>query len=113
MTRYAEGSKLQHIRAFRLLCALVLAGSLAVLPVSAAFAMTHAANAEAGIVASGDDCPCCNPEKAETCFVKCCVQALIVHGTEATKPAPARFDQAAARRSAALALGPDPPPPRS
>lgn len=101
------------MRAFRLLCALVLAAGLTVLPVSAALAMTHAANAEVGMMAPGVDCPCCKPEKSETCFVKCCVQALVVLGEEVTKPAPARFGETAMRRSAALALGPDPPPPRS
>jgi hypothetical protein len=101
------------MRAVRLICALVLATALAALPVSAAFAMADAASAEAGMTAPDHDCTCCKPEKTETCFVKCCVQALIVHSEEATRPAPARFGEVATPTLPALALGPDPPPPRS
>lgn len=103
------------MRSFRLVCALVLAAGLAMLPVSGALAMAHAANVDAGMtMALGDDCPCCKSEKTETCFLKCChVQALMVDGVEAAKTTSPRFGETALHLFAALALGPDPPPPRS
>lgn len=102
------------MRSFRLVCALVLAVGLAVLPVSASFAMPHAAKSEAGMMASGDDCPCCTPAKAESCPLICChVQAVAVDGPVLAKPAMPRLVPCSAQRPLAIDLRPDPPPPRS
>ena len=102
------------MRSFRLICALVLATSLAILPVSAAFALTHMAKSEAGIVAAGDDCPCCQPAKADSCLLKCChLQALVVDGMAIAKSRSLHVAEFSTQRFAALASGPEPPPPRS
>jgi hypothetical protein len=102
------------MRSFRLICALVLAASLAILPVSAAFAMTQMGKSEAGMVAAGDDCPCCKPAKADGCFLKCChLHALAVDGMAIAKPRSLQVAEFGTVRFAALVSGPEPPPPRS
>jgi len=101
------------MRSFRLICALVLAVGLAILPVSAAFAMSQA-QTHAGMSDTGDDCPCCKPAQQDGCLLKCChVQALIVDGFATTRPGPISFLATGADRFMAFAPRPDPPPPRS
>jgi hypothetical protein len=102
------------MRSFRLVWALVLAASLAILPVSASFAMAHVATTEVGMTASRDDCPCCKPMKVDSCFLKCCqVQAVAVDGLVIAKLRTPRLVAFSAKRLMAVALRPDPPPPRS
>lgn len=102
------------MRSLRILCALILAVSLAVLPVSATFAVTHAGNTEAGMMAPGDDCPCCKPMKADSCALKCChAPAVAADSLEMEEPPSLRFLVLGAEPFPANALGPDPPPPRT
>jgi hypothetical protein len=114
LTPMSRRSNLHRMWSFRLVCALVLAVSLVILPVSAAFAALHAASVQADMMGSADDCPCCKRKHMDTCLFKCWqLQALIVRGAEVTNPAPVRFGETAAHRFAAFDFGPDPPPPRS
>jgi hypothetical protein len=101
------------MRRFRLICALVLAASLAVLPVAAGLAMAHAARAQSSMMASGGDCPCCKPAKTDGCFLVCChLQALTVDGSAMAAFAPVRFVAPGEDAIEASAPKPDPPPPR-
>jgi hypothetical protein len=96
------------------MCAFAMAASLAILPVSATFAMMHVAKTDAAMMASGDDCPCCKPAISNTCLFKCChVQALAVDGLAIAKPVSPVFFESGAGPFVAVASGPDPPPPRS
>jgi hypothetical protein len=98
----------------RLIWAFVLAVSLAGLPVVAAMATAHAAQAGMSASASGDDCPCCKPDKPDTCPLKCChLQALAVEGLVFAKPMSERLVAHEANAGIAVTLRPDPPPPRS
>jgi hypothetical protein len=106
------GPILPLMRIFRFICALVLAASLAVLPVSAALAMSHVTKSDTSLMAPGDDCPCCTPTEPESCLKCCHVQSLPIEGLLVTGPVPARFTELGADRFAAVVLGPDPPPPR-
>jgi hypothetical protein len=102
------------MRSFRLVWALVLAASLAILPVSTSFAMADVAKTEIGMTAPGEDCPCCKPMKVDRCFVKCCqMQGVAVDGLVIAKPRTPRLVAFSANRLVAVALRPDPPPPRS
>jgi hypothetical protein len=102
------------MRSFRLICALVLAASLAMLPVSASLAMTHTAKADMDMAASGDDCPCCEPAKSpDACFPECChLQALRIEVLAFAKPPAPQFVVLGAQDCVAIVSGPDPPPPR-
>jgi hypothetical protein len=92
----------------------VLATSLVILPLSASLAMKHAAEADASMMASGDECPCCKPAKLDTCLLMCChVQAPTVEGFVPWLAAPPEFDVQNTRLAIAVSLRPDPPPPRS
>jgi hypothetical protein len=95
------------------ICALALAASLAILPVSATLAMMHAAKPDVAMMATSDDCPCCKPAVSNTCLFKCChVQALVVDGRVLSKPASPVFFEPSVAFFVAVVLGPDPPPPR-
>lgn len=101
------------MRILRLIWAVILAASLAILPVSAAMAMTHGAKAEMSMSSPGDDCPCCNPSKANACSLKCChLQALTVEGFAPFKASAADFDAHENDLGVAVSLRPEPPPPR-
>ena len=102
------------MRIVRLIWVLVLAAGLAGLPVAAALAMTHAAEAGMSASAAGDECPCCTPAKPDTCPLKCChVQALTVDGLPIAGPMSERFVEHEANTGIAVTLRPDPPPPRA
>lgn len=106
------------MRIFRLLSALVLAAGLALLPVSAAMAMTHAAKPDMGMgasmSASADDCQCCNAVELDACPLACChFQVLNVEGLAIARPMSGRLVGREAETVVWLALRPDPPPPRS
>lgn len=101
------------MRVLRPIRSLLLAVGLAVLPVSAAMAMTHAVKAEISMGSPGEDCPCCNPAKTDACPLKCChLQALTVEGFAPFNAAPADFGAHKAHLGIAVSLRPDPPPPR-
>jgi hypothetical protein len=102
------------MRFCRLILAGLLAASVALLPVSAAMAMTHAAKAEMSMSASGDDCPCCKSAQADACpFTLCSLQAISVDGPAMLMPTPACFAERGPQILAGVSLRPTPPPPRS
>lgn len=114
MTKPPSGSNVELMRFLRLMSALVLAVALAILPVSAATAMTHAAKAEMSMSSSGDDCPCCDVNAADACSLKCCqLQALTIDALDLLKAEPEDFDPLPRDLAIAVSLQPDPPPPRS
>lgn len=99
---------------FRLVCAVVLAASLAILPVSASFVMTNVAKTEHGVMSPSDDCPCCKAANVNSCVLKCChVQALAIDELVLGEPEPAGFDFWSGAPLRAVSFRPDPPPPRS
>ncbi len=101
------------MRICRLTLALLLAASLAILPLSSAVAMAHAANADVTMSASGDDCPCCKSTHPAMCPLECCqLQALSVEGWDMAEPDARGFVEGGAQAIAPLLLRPDPPPPR-
>jgi len=101
------------MRIARLILAGLLAASLAVLPVSAAVTMTHATNAEIGMGASGDDCPCCKSVRPDACpLAGCYMQAISVAGPALATPTAASFDEPGSQILVGLSLPPNPPPPR-
>jgi hypothetical protein len=101
------------MRIARLIWALVLAASLAGLPVVATMATAHAAKADMSASASGDSCPCCKQGKPDTCPLECChVQAMTVEGLLFSKPMSERFVAHEASAGIAVTPRPDPPPPR-
>jgi hypothetical protein len=98
----------------RFTATLVLAVSLAFLPISAALAMAHGADASMTMGASADDCACCEPRMSDTCPLVCChLSVLAVTLLAMPRPAPLRLVADNARPSASLLGRPDPPPPRS
>jgi hypothetical protein len=101
----------------RLLIAVLLATSLAILPVSAGMAMAHAAKAEMAMSASDGDCPCCNAAHKcapDTCMLKCfSVSAIALDARPAVHPVPAPFPELGVTTLVAFSPRPDPPPPRS
>jgi hypothetical protein len=102
------------MRLLRLIPALILAASLAILPVSAALAMMHTADAGMAMGASPDDCPCCKPDQSDACPMKCSqLSALTVAGAGLEQPAPIRFDEVEAVAFVAVFVRPEPPPPRT
>ena len=108
------------MRVLRLLIAVLLATSLAVLPVSAVMAMTHAANSDMTMSASGDnggdDCACCSPTgKCSTriCVLKCFnVPAVLIEGLPMTQPLPQLLVDIDRATMSPFSTRPDPPPPR-
>jgi hypothetical protein len=102
------------MRIVRLIAALAMAASLAVLPVTAAAAMVHTAKAEMAVSGSGDDCPCCDRTASDGRPLVCChLSALSVEGWAMHKPAPEHLVADAASALVAFVKRPDPPPPRS
>ena len=62
------------MRTLRLIIALLVAASLAVLPAWASLANLHAAKAEMTMSGSGDSCPCCDATHecaTDTCTSMC------------------------------------------
>ena len=102
------------MRLLRLIPALILAASLALLPVSAALAMMHTADAGMAMGASPDDCPCCKPDRSDACPMKCSqLSVLTIAGAGLEQPAPVRFDEVKAVAFVAVLVRPEPPPPRT
>ena len=102
--------------ALRFIFAVLLAASLAMLPVSAAMA-SHAAKAEMSIGASDKDCACCDAAHkcpADACVVTChAVSAISAVGPALSQPLPEAFASAALTEWSPFLARPDPPPPRS
>lgn len=103
------------MRAVRLVLTLLIAGSLAMLPVSTAVAMSHASSAEMNMSASPDGEPCCGPAGADSCPVAayCHLQLLTTEQPPLARPAASFFAPVSAPDVPGAALAPDPPPPRS
>jgi hypothetical protein len=102
------------MRLLRLIPAMILAASLAILPVSAALAMMHTADPGMAMGASPDDCPCCKPNRSDVCPMKCSqLSALTVADAGVQQPARVRFDEVKAVAFVAVLVRPEPPPPRS
>lgn len=104
------------MRSVRLIIAVLLAASLAILPMSAAMAMTHAAKAEMSMGASGDNCPCCNAARkcaTDTCQFKCFSAPAILEGAPLAQPRPELFIAIGEATLSPFLARPDPPPPRS
>ena len=104
------------MRALRLIMAVLLAASLAVLPVSASMAMTHAAKAKMSMSASGADCPCCNAAKkcaTDICMFKCfSTPAISVDGFPLAQPLPEPLIAVRVAALSPFSRQLDPPPPR-
>jgi hypothetical protein len=99
------------MRLFRLMFALLLATSLAILPISPAATLTHAAKAEMAMAA--DDCPCCKTGQPDSCPLKCChLQAIAVEGVKIARPSAARFVVYDAPVATPVPRRPELPPPR-
>lgn len=111
---------LAAMRIVRQMLAVLLVGSVAMLPVASAMATARASSAEMAVSMTSDmagdwsdDCPCCNPAKADPCPLPCChLQALAVEGVALAEPTSERFGDHIAAPVAFLTLRPDPPPPR-
>lgn len=105
------------MRSLRLILALVLAASLAVMPMSAGMAMSYGAKAEMGMSEGGQDCPCCNALHKcapDTCMLKCfSAAAMTVDGPLLEQPLPQLFLEIGAPTPSPFSTRPDPPPPRS
>ena len=103
------------MRTVRFVLTLLIVGSLAMLPVSAAMAMSHASNAEMSMSASPGGEPCSTPaERDDGCSLACCHIQLLAVEQPAAAQAPAHFGVACPLGGLpGAAFGPDPPPPRS
>lgn len=105
------------MRGFRLVIAVMLAASLAILPASAAMAVSHAAKAEMSMTAAGSDCPCCDAAhkcSPDTCMISCHgVSAISAVGPDLIQPLPELFVDMGPADLSPFSARPDPPPPRS
>jgi len=105
------------MRFIRLVIAVLLAASVAILPVSAGMAKLHAAKAEMSMSAPDSDCPCCNA--AHKCATDICTlmcynsAALSVEGPPLVGPLPQPFIDMVSVTMSPFSQRPDPPPPRS
>jgi hypothetical protein len=101
------------MRVLRLLFALLVAASLASLPIAATMASAQAGEPHASMSASDTDCPCCRSTQQHAGQLKCCgLQALLVEGWAVPKPSAGRFAEGAQERGVDQLPQPDPPPPR-
>jgi uncharacterized protein involved in high-affinity Fe2+ transport len=97
----------------RLFWVLVVAAGVAISPVSTAMLMSHAAKADVGASAAGDDCPCCKPAKVDPCPTACCyLQAVAAEGWAIARPVSPWFGAQESDTVLPIAHQPDPPPPR-
>jgi hypothetical protein len=103
------------MRIVRLLSAIVLAASLALAPVGAASAMTHAADAGMAMMdQSADDCPCCKPDVSKSGSLDCChLSALPIAGLTMAMPVAEGLGDSRTAALVSFLARPDPPPPRS
>lgn len=105
------------MRAFRLMIDVLLAASLAILPVAAGMAKSCAADPQLAMSAPGDECPCCNAAKKcppDICMFKCYhVPAIAVRELSPARPLLAPFDIVDMAIPSPFSPQPDPPPPRS
>ena len=83
---------LEPMRAIRLAIAVLIAASLAAVPVTASLAGPHAAKAEMSMSASDGSCPCCDATHkcaTDICTLKCYSAAAIsVEEQPLTEPVP-------------------------
>jgi len=105
------------MRFIRLVIAVLLATSVAMLPVSAGATKLHAAEAEMSMGAPGSDCPCCDAAHkcaTDVCTLKCCnTVALAVEQAPLAGPFVQPFNELAGAAMSPFLQRPDPPPPRS
>lgn len=105
------------MRIWRLIHVVLLAFSVAVLPISAGTAMADTGNAAMGemsATAPDDGCASCKSVPSDRCSPPCCqMQALPVEPLIMPMPLPEGFLAPAAESMAASSRRPDPPPPRS
>jgi hypothetical protein len=105
------------MRFIRVVIAVLLAVSLAILPVSSAMAAMHAGNPEMSMSAPDSDCACCNAAHkcaTDICTLKCYNSAaLYVEGQLLVGPLPQPLIDMASPAMSPFSQRPDPPPPRS
>lgn len=105
------------MRLIRLVIAVLLAASVAVLPVSAGVTKLHAAKAAMSMSAPDSDCPCCNAAHkcaTDVCTLKCYnTVALAVEQAPFAGPFVEPLIELADAAMSPFLQRPDPPPPRS
>jgi len=108
------------MRTIRLMIVALFAVNLAIVPISAAMAMSamsHGAKTEMSMSSSMHDCPCCNAAKkcaTDLCQFKCFgTPAISVRGLSLVEPLPETLIAGATAAWSPVTLRPDPPPPRS
>jgi hypothetical protein len=102
------------MRTARLVLAILIAGSLAMLPISAAMSMSHGTATGMTMSASLDDGPCDTSAGRDTCpFAYCHLHLLTPEQPPLARPAVSFLAPLLLSDEPGAALAPDPPPPRS